>query len=98
MSMLLRMLPGRLSLPSAPKAPVPFSVLTGMSDSAFQARQLPGPCLELISLGLHIWGLTWEGQRSVVRKEDEVVNYSCVPGVEPQYNWVAPRYQQLDIC
>ena len=38
---------------------------------------------------LHIWAFTGEGQRSVIRKEDVVVNYSCVPGREPQYSsWV----------
>ena len=40
-------------------------------------------------VGLHIWGFTGEGQRSVIRKEDVVVNYSCVPGRELQYSsWV----------
>lgn len=46
----------------------PFSVLIRMNNSAFQAWQLPGPCLEFISLGLQIWGLTWEGQRSVLER------------------------------
>ena len=40
-------------------------------------------------MGLHIWGFTWAGQRSVIRKEAAVVNYSCIPGREPQYSsWV----------
>lgn len=63
----------------------PFSVLIRMNNSAFQAWQLPGPCLEFIPLGLQIWGLTWEGQRSirVVKGEGWRVCRGSVPKKNP---------------
>lgn len=90
MSVLLRELTRRV-VPTQ-QAQGPFQTLTGMNN-CFPSVAAPWPLFETYFTEVAYFRHLQDGQRSVIRKEDGVVNYSCVTGMETEYNWIATRHQ-----